>query len=216
MEGDIKESVREMEFKVTLLQLQQRDQAAWNTLVGQLRRVTLPWIAKRLGDLPAYALLTKQELALEIFADSLFKYYELFEKSTFTKPEALQSLMFKVAELKTLEAFRRLKKEALIYFPKDDEDFEKALTDIPDWTTEDQQTKERVHALQQHLANLKTADRTLLERFYAGEKMSHLAEQMNTTEENLRKRKQRALERLKHLFGVASIVFLLFWQTWIH
>ena len=212
----MEESLGEIEFKVTLLQLQQRDQLAWNTLVGQLRRVTLPWIAKRLGNLPPYALLSRQELSLEIFADSLSKFFDLFEKGVFTKPEALQSLMFKVAELKTMEAFRRIKKEALIYFPKDEMDFEKSLSQIPDWTAEDDQEKERARVLQQHLADLKEDDRTLLERFYAGEKMSRLAEQMNTTEENLRKRKQRALERLKQVLGVASSVFLLFWLTWIH
>jgi DNA-directed RNA polymerase specialized sigma24 family protein len=204
----------EYDFKVMLLALQRRDQAAWSNLVSQLRSTTLPWIAKRLGVLPAHALLSKQELALEIFADSLSKYFDLFEKGTFTKPEELQSLMFKIAELKTFEAFRRLGKEALIYRPQNESDFERALAHIPDWSDADEQAKERAKTLQRHLASLKPEEQILLQRFYEGEKMSQLAAQMNTTEENLRKRKQRALERLKQLFSATATAFLLFCQTW--
>ncbi|MDO8365982.1 MAG: sigma-70 family RNA polymerase sigma factor [Saprospiraceae bacterium] len=210
------EPVSESDFKRMLLELQRRDQAAWSSLVSQLRRVTLPWIAKRLGILPSCGLLGKKELALEIFADSLSKYFDLFEKGTFTKPEEFQSLMFKVAELKTLEALRRLGKEALIYRPQNEADFERALAHIPDWSDEDELARERAKTLQQHLASLKTEERILLQRFYEGEKMSQLAVQMNTTEENLRKRKQRALERLKQLFGANAPLILLFSQTWPH
>lgn len=204
------EPLGENDFKAQLLRLRQRDQSSWAVLVGQLRRVTLPWIVKKVGALPSYALLSQQEFALEIFADSLSKYYDLFENGSFTKPEELQSLMFKVAEFKIKEALRRLSKEALIYRPQGDEDFEKALHKTPDWTQEDDQTRDRAKSLQRHLDTLKPDERLLLQRFYAGEKMSQIAQEMNTSEENLRKRKQRALDRLKQLFGaITSMIWMI-------
>ena len=67
----------------------------------------------------------------------------------------------------------------------------------------------RAKALQGHLDALKADEKALLQRVYSGEKMSQIAKELNTTEESLRKRKQRALERLKQLFGAASLIYLL-------
>jgi len=173
----------EQDFDGTLLLLRQRNQRAWTALVGQLRRVTLQWITKRLGKMPSYALLSEKEFALEIFADSLSKFLELFEKGNFTKPEELQSLMFKVAELKTKEAKRHLRKKALTYQIFSDEDFEKALNKTPDWTPEDDLAKEHAKTLLRYLNALKAEERMLLTRFYSGEKMSQIAKEMGTTEE---------------------------------
>ena len=98
MVENFQEPLGEYDFNMTLLRLQQRDQAAWSSLVSQLRRVTLPWIAKRLGTLPPYSLLSKQELALEIFADSLSKYFDLFAKSPLEFEKNLEEIVGKFKE----------------------------------------------------------------------------------------------------------------------
>jgi RNA polymerase sigma factor (sigma-70 family) len=214
MEETFRNELGEQDFESTLLQLRQRAPLAWKALVGQLRCVTLPWIARRVGPLPAHALLTEQELALEIFAESLFKFYQLFERGSFLKPQELQSLMFKIAELKTKEALRRVGKEKWIYRPSGEADFEKGLSKIPDWNAEDDLAKTRAQALQKHLGSLQPEDRKLLERVYAGEKMSQIAQELGTNEENLRKRKQRALEKLKQLLGAAATMTTMLFHAW--
>lgn len=189
------------DFPALLARLRRRDAGAWTVLVGRLRQTTLPWLRKRIGVLPPYAVVTEQEFALEIFAESLAKFYTLFEKGHFTKPAELQSLMFKVAELKMREGFARLRKEALIYRPRDSAEFETAKQELRDWVEEDDLARQRAQNVQRYLLELNENDRGLLCRYYAGEKLADLAREMNVSEDNIRKRKQRAFDRLKQLLG---------------
>lgn len=200
------------DFEPLLAGLRRRDVQAWTLAVGQMRQVTLPWLHRRVGKLPAYALVSEQEFVLEIFADSLAKFYDLFEGGTFGKAADMQSLMFRVAELKMKEAFARLQKDALIYRPASPEAFEAAVQKQPDWTADDDLARERVLALQRQFATLEADERDLLQRFYSGEKMSRLAQEMGLTEENLRKRKQRALDRLKHLMKLTVKLLCIVWN----
>ncbi len=199
------------DFEALMARLRQREVAAWSAVVGRFRRVTVPWLHKRVGRLPAYALVSRDEFVLEIFADSLAKFYDLFEKGHFEKAADLQSLLFKVAELKMKEAFARLQKEALIYRPESTEAFD--LARPGDWNAEDDLARERALSLQRHLAALEEDERSLLQRFYAGEKLTRIAAGMGLSEENLRKRKQRALERLKKLMGLSVTLLLMLWTN---
>lgn len=212
MSANTSEILQGQDFETLLALLRQRDVAAWSALVGRLRRTTVPWLHKRVGKLPAHALVSEQEFVLEIFADSLAKFYDLFEKGTFEKEAELQSLMFKVSELKMKEAFARLKKETLIYRPASAEAFDAAVRQQPDWNAEDDLTHERAMALQTHFAQLEEEERSLLQRFYGGEKLSRLAAELGLTEENLRKRKQRAFDRLKRLMKLTVNLLCFTWN----
>jgi len=200
------------DFESLLAGLRRRDVQAWSLAVGQMRQVTLPWLRRRVGRLPSYALVEEQEFVLEIFADSLAKFYDLFDSGNFGKAADMQSLMFRVAELKMKEAFARLQKDALIYRPASPEAFEVAVQKQPDWTADDDLARERAVALQQQFATLEADERDLLQRFYSGEKMSRLAQELGLTEENLRKRKQRALDRLKQLMKLTVNLLCILWN----
>lgn len=196
-------------FEAFLARLRAQDAQAWATLVGHLRQVTVGWLYKRIGKLPAHALVSEHEFAQEVFAESLIKFYQLFQQGQFQQTSDLQSLMFKISELKLKEAFARLQKEALIYRPSSPEAFEAALKNQPDWSEQDDTARERALALQRHFGELPPADQEVLQRYYGGEKMSQMATRLGVTEGNLRKRKQRALERLKQLMQTAFKLFLL-------
>lgn len=198
-------------FESLLQRLRQRDLQAWSDVVGRLRRVTLPWLRKRVGKLPAHALLSADEFVLEIFADSLAKFYDLFEKGRFDKEADLQSLLFKVAELKMKEAFARLQKETRIYRPATEDAFDAVLPTAGGWDTGDEQARERAARLQRHFATLEPEDQNLLQRFYAGEKLNRMALELGLTEDSLRKRKQRALDRLKQLMKLTINLLCLLW-----
>ncbi len=201
------------DFQVLMNRLRQRDARAWHELVGRLRKTTLPWLRKRVGTLPDYAVVSEQEFVLEIFAESLAKFYTLFEIGHFSKPAELQSLLFKVAELKMREGFARLRKEALIYRPADPADFQTAKNDIRDWTHDDDLARQRAQNIQRYLLELSENDRSLLCRYYAGEKLTDLAREMNVSEEIIRKRKQRAFDRLKQLLGPTLMLLMI--SLWI-
>lgn len=212
MQGQNQTSFSES-FSELLTALQRQERMAWEVLIGRFRTVTIPWLNKKIGKLPPYALLNKQELVREIFAESLSKFFELFFKSSFSQEKDFQSLFFKIAELKTKEAFARLKKEALIYRPESPEHFEALAARPVGWTEGDELLRERAAQLQHQLDALEEPDRKLLVRVYSGEKMADMAKELGLTEESLRKRKQRALDRLRHLMKITIKLWLLLWIT---
>jgi len=186
-----------LDFADFLAQLKAGDAALWTQLVGRLRRVTVPWLAQRIGNLPNHALVSLDEFVLEIFANSLATYFPLFQKGTFNKYQELQSLMFRVAELKMKEAFTQLNREKAIYHPATSAEFEVAIQ--PPLTNEEKEQKERITNIQTKLKQLPEKDQKLLLRYYEGEKMVAIAEELGIAESSIRKRKQRALDRLKKL-----------------
>lgn len=196
------------DFTHQLARLRRREEKTWTELVGSLRQVTLPWLRKRIGRLPAYAVVTEQEFAMEIFSESLSRFFTLFEKGRFEHARELQSLMFKVANLTLKEGFARLKKEALIYRPDDPGGFQTAKQELSDWTNDDDLARQRAKDIRQKLLELNENDRDLLCRYYAGEKLADLARELEVSEENIRKRKQRAFERLKQLVGMAQLLLI--------
>ncbi|MDX2135555.1 MAG: sigma-70 family RNA polymerase sigma factor [Saprospiraceae bacterium] len=212
MQTKATEQPQDLDFERRMALLRQGNAPAWATLVGRFRQVTLPWLNKRLGALPAYSMLGRQEFALEIFSESLLKFYELFEKGHFEKEQDLQSLLFKITELKMKEAFARLKKESLIYRPADTESMDALARRPDDWNTDDDLARERALTVQKHLQSLEEPDRNLLLQVYGGEKMSRIARVQGISEESLRKRKQRALDRLKKRIENALMIIWILWS----
>lgn len=208
MNEGIQSASQTSDFSLLIARLRRRDEKAWTELVGSLRQVTLPWLRKRIGRLPAYAVTTEQEFAMEIFSESLSRFYTLFEKGRFEQARELQSLMFKIAELTLKEGFARLKKEALIYRPDDPAGFQTVQQELSDWTNDDELARQRARDIRQKLLELNENDRDLLCRFYDGEKLADLAREMEVSEENIRKRKQRAFDRLKQLIGMAQLFLI--------
>ncbi len=195
-----------MEFEAMIRLLQTGDTKTWTQLVNRLRKVTVPWLAQKVGKMPSQALVSLDEFILEVFANALAKFFPLFEKGTFSKYQDIQSLMFRVAELKLKEGFAQLKREQAIYHPEDEHSFE-AIANQP-FTSEEEAKKERIQLIQSKLKLLAEEDRKLLERYYDGEKMVKIAKELGIHESSIRKRKQRALDRLKKL--VANSIRILF------
>ena len=187
------------DFKGFLEKLRHGDTKTWTHLVGKLKAVTVPWLLKRIGRLPEYSLVSEIEFANEVFAESLAKFYPLFNKGEFKKYQDLQSLMFRISELKMKEGFAKNRKNSVLYRPGNNNLMEAEINKTMELTADDEAKKEKIQVLQIQIQKLSEDDQKLLQRFYAGEKMVDIAQEMKTSEANIRKRKQRALERLKKL-----------------
>ena len=73
------------DFDEFLTKLRKGDTKTWTHLVGNLRKVTVPWLLKKVGTLPEYSLVSEVEFTNEIFAESLAKFYPLFNKGDFKR-----------------------------------------------------------------------------------------------------------------------------------
>ena len=198
-------------FGSFLLELQQGHTGSWNLLVKRLRQVTIPWLIIKTGQLPGYALQSNQEFSAEVFAESLVKFYELFAEGEFSNYQALQSLMFRIAELKLKEGLARIQKFKKVYRSDSDEQMEAMIQQSEKGKEKD--LTRQIQALKRHMSQLPEADRVLLQRYYRGEKLIDIARDMDITEASCRKRKQRALEKLKKQFN--QIFVLLMSMQWI-
>ena len=196
MDDNLKNKHYHKSFEEFLEALRTGNTSTWTQLVTTLRSVTMPWLLKRIGTLPTYSLISSQELANEVFAESLAKFYNIFPTGTFHKHQDLQSLLFKIADLKLKESFARLKKDQQILrlstYPN--------LEEISKLEEVDQDEIEQKKLVYQYLLSLPTEERTLLQRYYWGERLKDIAEDMGISEVNCRKKKQRALAKLKHKF----------------
>ena len=184
-------------FPQFLEELHNGNTVAWTQLVSRLREVTLPWLRNRIGTLPAYALVSPGELANEVLAESFAKFYDLFPNGQFSEFKDFQSLMFKIGELKLKEGISKVKRDSRIIRIATNQEVKNIATKEKIDLVEIE-TKKTIH---QHLLSLPEKDRILLQRYYWGEKLKDIAHDLGISEANCRKKKERALNKLKHKFS---------------
>ena len=197
MNSSKKNKPTETTFPQFLEALHASNTSTWTQLVTRLREVTLPWLIKRIGALPHYALISPSELANEVFAESLAKFYDLFQEGEFKKFQEFQSLMFKISELKLKEGLAKVKKDSHILRIATNQELENKL----EADKNDQSKIENRKIIHNYLLSLPDADRTLLQRYYWGERLTDIAQDLGISEANCRKKKQRALNKLRQKFS---------------
>lgn len=205
-------------FEVFLECLRQQNPIEWGILDKVLRKHAIPWLYKKLSQSTSYNHPMKQQLAQEIYANSLQTYIRLVPTGTFESINNLTSLMYSIADKKLKETYRQIQKNGRVVYT-DNNEWMSSFED-PKWQNDIQQSKqnELIEKMKVQLEQLSEKDREILLRFSSGEKLKDIAESMDVPQATCRKQKERALLRLRKLFfSTTKLLFLIAWTTslWI-
>lgn len=188
----------ENDFDRFLGALQNGEPVEWAWLIAYFRANVIPWIRKKDGRLPANSIVSESYFVEQVFTQSLIRFYELFQSGSFESFGHIRGLMFRIAGIKLKEAYRQHKKDQIIYFSENN-------SELQDWakqqnlSDEESNRIEMIQSLKAGLAQLPEIDQQILFKYAHGEKFSQIAEDLGLSEANCRKRKQRAMERLKKI-----------------
>ncbi len=185
-------------FDLFLLDLREQDDTAWIQLLDHFREKVVPYIRKIDGRLPQNAIVSVDYFIEEIFANSLIKFYELFAKGQFENLGQLRGMMFRIAELKLKEAYKQVQKDQTLFFvPPEKTPLSEQLEHSA--LSKELEQEQVVRQLEKALAALPAEDREVLLRFAKGERLKNIAQDMEINETSCRKKKQRALEKMRKL-----------------
>lgn len=201
-------------FAVFLKSLRQQSPLEWGMLDKLLRKYTIPWLYKKLTRSTSYNHSMKQQLAQEIYANSLQTYIKLVPTGTFESVSNLISLMYSIADKKLKETYRKIQKNGRVIYT-DNSEWMNSFED-PKWQNDVQQSKQQelISKMRKQLEQLSERDREILLRYANGEKLKDIAESMDVPQATCRKQKERALQRLRKLFfGTIKLLLLLTWIT---
>jgi DNA-directed RNA polymerase specialized sigma24 family protein len=106
--------------------------------------------------------------------------------------------MFRIAEFKLKEGYHRVRRDKLLYFT-DDVRTSNLNDRQDDLSIREIQERETILELRDQIEQLPPTDKELLVRFAQGEELGSIALNLGLEAAACRKRKQRALERLKVL-----------------
>ncbi|MFT4758507.1 MAG: DNA-directed RNA polymerase specialized sigma24 family protein [Paraglaciecola sp.] len=187
-----------IKFLHFLEQLRGQAQPEWQWLMDMFRAKVKPYLFKIDGNLPAGTIASVDEFIEEVFANSLFRFYEQFAGGQFQSLPELRSLMFRIAEFKLKEGYYRVRRDKLLYFTDDVRTSN--LTEYQDdLSIREEQEREAILELRDQLELLNPTDKELLVRFAKGEELGSIALNLGLEAAACRKRKQRALDKLKIL-----------------
>jgi len=184
-------------FEILLGQLRQQDDVAWKWLLKHLREKVVPYIRKIDGYLRSDAIVSVDYFVEEIFANSLIKFYELFDKGEFKDLGQIRGLMFRIAELKLKEAYKKVDRDQLLYFSEETVLADSTKATDPNFSEEEKEQQAIILRLEDALNNLSETDRKILLNYAHGKKLKETAIELNIKETACRKKKQRALDKLR-------------------
>lgn len=208
-----KEDEINQHFDLFLKNLIEQKPLEWGLLDKILRKSTIPWLYKKLTRSTNYNHSMKEQLAQEIYANSLQTYIRLVPNGTFEAVSNLVSLMYSIADKKLKETYRAIQKNGRVVYT-DNNEWMNSFED-PKWQNQvhlDRQ-QELITKMKSKLDELPERDRAILLRFASGEKLKDIAISMDVPQATCRKQKERALQRLRKLFF--DTVKLLVLLTWI-
>jgi RNA polymerase sigma factor (sigma-70 family) len=201
-------------FEIFLQCLRQQEPLEWGILDKLLRKYTISWLYKKLTKSTSYDHGTKQQLANEIYANSLQTYIRLVPTGTFESVSNLVSLMYSIADKKLKETYRQIQKNGRVVYT-DNNEWMNSFED-PKWQDDKQEAKQEdlIGKMREQLELLSEKDREILLRFASGEKLKDIADSLEVPQATCRKQKERALLRLRKLFfGTIKLLLLLTWIT---
>lgn len=199
------------QFGYFLDQLRGQATREWEWLVARFRGRLIPWLASKSKQIGNQGLTTHKQFVEEVFEESILKFYELFPSGTYTKYSDLEAMVVTIAGYKLKEGFARLKREQK-FFLVDDARWER-FEQKKDDRQEREQEEELLQATRQAIGQLEPEERELLIRYFEGEELQLIAAEKDISPEACRKRKQRALDKLRNfVFRSANLFFLIIWQ----
>jgi len=191
--------------------LERREQREWNWLIAEFRKKLIPFLRKRTQSYPAKALLSRDQFLEEVIEETLLQFYQIFGKGSFASYGNLEAAVVTTAGYKLKEGFARLKKEQKMYFMEGD-----ALSVMRERmaTAEERAMAaeaEKIEEVKAKLNELEEKDKDLLMRYFGGEELQDIADDLEISPAACRKRKQRIVDKLKNLVLKAfTLLMLLF------
>lgn len=204
--------VPDKDFNRFLNALGQKEAREWNWLIARFRKSLVPFLRKRTQLYPSTALLNRNQFIEEVIEETLLKFYQLFEIGSFENYGNLEATVITTANFKIKEGFARLRKEQRMYFMEGE-----ALSVMREKIhSADEKAQaaeaEKISEIKEKLKELNEKDKDLLLRYFSGEELQDIADDLEISPAACRKRKQRIVERLKSLifkaFTLLAILFL--------
>ena len=93
----------------------------WGILDKLLRKTAIPWLYRKLTQTTSYNHSIKQQLAQEIYANSLQTYVRLLPNGSFESVSNLMSLMYSIADKKLKETYRQIQKNGKVVYTDNSE-----------------------------------------------------------------------------------------------
>ncbi len=191
---------------------------AWRLLVARFRKRLIGWLIKKASFYPPDALLSKKQFVEEVFEESLSKFYELFQTGKFDRYEDMEAMIVTVAGYKLKEGFARLKRERKMYAANvSEQSYESAQLRYHSRQPGDEHdAEEMIIVIKESIGKLDAEERDLLISYFNGEELQDIAITRHISPEACRKRKQRALEKLKtFVFDSLKTIIWLLWPITI-
>ncbi len=204
--------IPDKEFDRFLSALGQKEAREWNWLIARFRKSLVPFLRKRTQMYPSSALLSRDQFLEEVIEETLLKFYQIFETGSFENYGNLEAAVITTASFKLKEGFARLRKEQRMYFMEGD-----ALSVMRERMNTarekaEAEEAEKISEIQEKLEELNHEDKNLLLRYFSGEELQDIADDLEISPAACRKRKQRIITRLKSLvfkaFTLLAILFL--------
>lgn len=197
------------DFGHFLTELQKQSPKEWNWLIMKFRQKLIPFFKKRIQYYSSKALLSKDQFIEEVMEETLLQFLKSFKSGSFSSYSDLEATVVTIGGYKLKEGFARLKKEQRIYFMEVD-----ALNVMRENLSRNDQEVEanqlqRIVEVKEKLELLPAEEKDLLLRFFNGEELQDIAEELKISAAACRKRKQRILSKLKNfIFKNLTILFL--------
>ncbi len=199
-------------FEELLTQLKAQHQRAWEWLVVKFRKRLLPMLHYRSSSYPQNALQTKNQFVEEVIEESIIKFNDLLPGGTFKTYNDLEAMIVTVAGFKLKEGFARLKKEMQLHTMESDDLVYLAENTQRNGVQEESEKAHLILTAREAIKHLNPTDQSILNRFFDGDELTEIAENLNISPEACRKRKQRALESLRdHFFRMLKTLLFLLW-----
>lgn len=189
-------------------QLKAQKQQEWQWLMAHFEELVIPWLFKK-ASLPVDYTMSKSAFIEEVFANSTYKFYELFKTGEFRALSDLRGLMFKIAALKLKEGYQKVKRDKLIYFSDNLLTVEGNAFKL---SLGERRRREALNEIKEHIYNLPNDEQQILTEYLKGESFKEIAETTGLSEANCRKKKQRALTKVKKMFFDAIRFLIIFTQ----
>ena len=183
----------------SLIQLRKQAQREWTWLIGQFRQRLMPVLVTKAKSISTTNLTTQSEFAEEVFEECLLKFYELFEKGKFEKYSDLEATIVTISSYKIKEGFSKIKRDQRLYFMDAEALSTMREKHLGQLDKQEQKQLELTANIRQHLSSLPPQESDLLLRFYSGEELQDIADDLSISPAVCRKRKQRILEKLRTL-----------------
>ena len=197
----------ENDFDRFLAKLRKQEASEWAWLMGYLEELVIPWLFTKVTSLPKDYTMSKEAFIEEVFSNTTYKFYDIFKTGTFSSLADLRGLTFRIAELKIKEGYRKVKRDATIYFSDEPaSSFEGTMFEM---TTGERRKKEILEEIKEHIYTLPGVEQKILIEYLNGESFKEISETTGLTAANCRKKKQRALSKVKTMFFSALRLLIL-------